>query len=498
LKRLCLIMYVMILSLINLASANNCAVLIDAGSSGSRFWIFSWMENSTAWLNDVPTDLIAEESYKVRPGIIEWFDDTEAMQTEFQTGMDEAVDYAQEEGGCQNISDIGMWLMSTAGLRTESEDEVNEILASIAEWFETNAPFDWQLASLLSGEEEATYSWIGNNHVLGLLGSGDEVGIVEMGGQSLQVAFVPSNGIIMDNSYDVELFGNTYRIYAKSWNGFGNSATLDNINEMLSKHKRKFLGWNGTAYSHPCLPEGWSNDLTSLLDWPLAGNYVSANCTRLLEHYFEIYSVSHVCDYYNCSLAGTYISDMENIDFYGLATFYYAAQKLNRVNESLGYSPSFGSLSNAIESLCELNVTELAEQMEDYTSTYDVHGCYQAKIAYQILMMLPNLGVSATVTYGSAENANGVEGSWLVGALIEIMHSAAVTDDDNGMNTKAADVETNGGSDNTYLPYFLIFLVAFLITAIFLCITLTSRKVKDNVDPTQQESEVVEKARLVN
>jgi len=482
----------MIFALFALAFANECAVLIDAGSSGSRFWIYSWPADSNAWQNDVPSDLTAEESYKVSPGIIEWFNDPAAMQGEFQKGLDEVVDYIQEEEGrCQSNSDIGMWLMSTAGLRTESNNEVNEILVAISEWFETNAPFDWQYGRLLSGEEEATYAWIGNNWVLGLLGEGDKVGIVEMGGQSLQVAFVPSNGIIMDGSYDLELFGSRYRMYANSWNGFGLQATWDNTKEMaLSEEGVKFLGWNGTSYTHPCLPEGWSDDLSVDVDWAFAGHYDRANCTRLVEYYFEQYSVSDVCDYDVCSLAGAYVSTMEKVDFYGLAAIYYTLEALNRLDDSLGFSPSFSSLSQAIEAACELNVTELAEQMEGYYSKYDSWACYKSKLIYQILMILPGFGDSAKITYGSAENANGVEGTWLVGALIEIMHSAAVFEAANdGTNTEGTGVEINTGNDNKFLPYFLIFLVAFVIAAISSCYIFTSRtKVNAYSVPPEQET----------
>jgi len=407
--------------------------------------------------------------------------------------MGEEVAAYTEEVSCQSDSYIGMWLMSTAGLRTESNEEVNEILVAIGEWFETDATFDWQYGRLLSGEEEAAYAWIGNNYVLGLLGEGDKVGIVEMGGQSLQIAFAPSNDIIMDNSYDLDLFGTRYRIYANSWNGFGLQATWDNTKEMLATAEgRPFLNWTGSNYSHPCLPEGWSDDLSDDVDWPFEGNYDSEQCNLLVDYYFNHWSVSDVCDYDVCSLAGAYVSDMEKVDFYGLKGIYYTFDALNRLNDSLGFSPSFSSLSQAIEAECELNVTDLAEQMEGYYSKYDSWGCYKSKLIYEILMMLPGFGDSATVTYGSAENADGMEGTWLVGALIEIMHSAAVQAAIDGTilleNVVDTFVELTG-NDNKFLPYFLMFLVAFVIAAISFCYVFTSRtKVNAYAAPPEQET----------
>jgi hypothetical protein len=479
----------MIIFLFALAfGANECAVLIDAGSTGSRFWIYSWTANITAWVNEVPSDLSAEKSYKFSPGIIDYFEDTLAMQAEFQAGLDEVLSYIQEEEDrCQNISDIKMCLMSTAGLRTESNADVEKILEEVEFWFEENAPFDWKFGRLLSGEEEGTYAWIGNNFVLGLLGEGDKVGIMEMGGQSFQIAFVPRNGIIMDNSYNVELFGITYRIYANGWNGFGLQGIFANINDMLfTDEGNTFM--NGTT--HPCLPEGWSNDLSSELDWPYQGKYNSTKCLALLKYYFEEYSVSEVCDYDECSMAGRYVSDMANVDFYGLAGFYYMAEGLNRLNESLGYSPSTGSLSPVIEAMCELNATQLATQLEGYYAKYDAWNCYQAKIIYQIMLILPNLGVNGSITYDSPENADGIEGTWLLGALIEMMYSDATADVEGDYRAEM-DVESGGGNDNKYLSYFIIFLVLFVIALIGLCyVSFNRTKVIDLNTPAKSTDEL--------
>jgi len=450
---------------------NECAILIDAGSTGSRFWIYSWTADSNAWVNEVPSDLSAEQSYKVTPGIINYFENTEAMQAEFRAGLDKVLSYIQEEEDrCQSISDILMLLMSTAGLRTESTAEVEQILEAVSYWFEENAPFDWKFGRLLSGEEEGTYAWIGTNFVLGLMGEVDKVGIIEMGGQSLQIAFVPSSGIIMDNSYDLELFGITYRIYAKSWNGFGQQRLWMNIKDMLFTDEGEIF-MNGQERIHPCLPDGWDNDLSSELDWPYQGSYNRTKCSALMRYYFEEYTVSEVCDYEECSLAGRYISEMGKVDFYGLSNFYYMTEGLNRLDGSLGYSPSLSSLSPVIEAMCELNITEISTQLEDYYAKYDAWICYQAKLIYQILSMLPNLGVNATFTYSKPENAKGVEGTWLVGALIEKMYSEATAKKD--LNT----LEGNSGvsTDTKFLPYFLICLALFVIASITSCYVYSAR-----------------------
>jgi Golgi nucleoside diphosphatase len=447
--------------------SKECAILIDAGSSGSRFYIYSWTAENDSWTDDVPSDLSAEKSYEVEPGIIEYYENTAAMEMEFQAGLDEVIAYVEgEEDRCQNTEDIPIWLMSTAGLRTESNSDVKNILDDIGVWFVANAPFDWKYGRLLSGEEEATYAWIATNYVLDLFGDGEKVGIIEMGGQSFQIAFIPDDGIIMDDSYDLELFGKTYRIYANSWNGFGFEAIWDKLDEIVSTTEGEvFLGWNGTTYTHPCLPKEWTNDLSSKLDWPFGGYYDSINCTILLDYFFDNYSAPDFCDYNECSLAGAYVSDMKNVDFYAVSNFYFAVNALNRIDDSLGFSPSLASLSQAIEEMCELNITELSLQMDDYYPKYDAWRCILSKIIYKTLSLLPNFGVDGTVTYKNAENKN-VEGNWLVGMLIESMYR------------DTADTKITYFSDDSYwLPYFIVILVLLVIALIALCcICLRMRK----------------------
>merc|ERR1719189_8002 len=106
---------------------------------------------------------------------------------------------------------------------------------------------------------------------------------------------------------------------------------------------------------------------------------------------------------------------------------------LNRLNDTLGTSPSLTGLSDAIEAMCELSITELSTQMEDYYPEYDSWRCFQSKIIHKIETMLPNLGVYGSINNEIVETWNGVEATWLVGALIEKMYrSAAIEEHKSG------------------------------------------------------------------
>jgi len=465
-----------------------CAVLIDAGSSGSRFWIYSWTAHSDTWETSIPSDLKSTDSYKAKPGIIEYFTNTTAMEIQFQAGLDEVLAYIDGEYVfCQDTADIPMWLMSTAGLRTESNQDVRDILDAIGEWMVANVPFKWQFAALLSGEEEAIYAWVATNHVLGRFESGNRVGIMEMGGQSMQIAFEPVYPIIMDNSYDIVLFGNTYRVYASSWNGFGYDAIIDSIYRIIDKiYGDKELAEELFAKgAHPCLPVGWKNWYSSIVNWVLEGGYNNTSCTRLIDTFYNQYTMSEMCGYSECSIAGQYVSDMKSVNFYAMSNFYHMVETLNKLDDTLGFSPSMDSLHEAIEKYCALNITELRLQVDKYFEEYNAVECMHSKIIISLLRKLPNFGVQSTVTYKTAEDANGLEGSWLLGALIYQMYHIDSSDEKNisvegdEVTSLEEDKVTYIAEDKvTYLPHFITFVVLFFIVTVPCCYLLYQTKIK--------------------
>jgi len=473
-----------------------CAILVDAGSSGSRFWIYSWTDGSDTWDTSIPSDLMSANPYKAEPGIIDYFTNTEAMKNKFQEGIDEVLAYIDsKEDLCQDTADIPMWLMSTAGLRTETNEEVNNILDEIGKWMAANVPFDWMFARLLSGEEEAIYAWVATNHVLGRFEGDVTVGILEMGGQSMQIAFQPADGIIMDNSYDIELLGKTYRVYANSWNGFGMNAIRESLHNIVTTAEQQFFGWNhtnhnATNFPHPCLPAGWSNEISSAFDWPFEGGYSSSGCTFLMDYFYNDYAMLDLCAYSECSITGEYVSDMENVDFYAKSTFEKAIRTLNNLDATLGTSPSRDSLSEAIEKYCALNITELSLQVEGYYAKYDSIACLQSHIIISLLDKLPNLGMQGTVTYETVEDANGVEGTWLLGALIDRMGEITTSDEID-----------KGDDEDRYLPYFIVvaalaFLFCIVAMASFYLLYRAKRKSKNSEDKSEESQQNLETVNL--
>jgi len=428
--------------------STECAIQIDAGSSGTKFYISSWTAADGAWKKSVPPDFTIKKSIEVQPGLQYYLDADKAKSME-QDFKDQLTVLEEETTtkDCQSPAEIPMWLMATAGLRILPSEKVENILSEIGKLFETS-PFAWKYGIVLSGEEEAVYCWIGQVYFLNLLGAENtKVGVMEIGGQSLQIAFMPTNGIIMDNSYDVKLFGSSYRLYAKSWNGLGINSIMENLgtiltNAILTPTEYKYL--NGNA--HPCLKEGWKNvksNLSSKINWSGDGNYDKEKCDGLITHFITSFSPGK-CYYDKCRFSNTYVSDMNELNFYAFSSFremveilqkfYYIHSDPPRIELSL--------LSQAIEKFCELPLENMKE-MPGYKQETDTGKCYYVKIVFQILSQLGfthiqfedgtvkktfDLGSNVIpAVYLSLEKDKEAYGSWRVGALITNMYNAVNT-----------------------------------------------------------------------
>ncbi|KAH9295834.1 hypothetical protein KI387_039422, partial [Taxus chinensis] len=85
-------------------------------------------------------------------------------------------------------------LMATAGLRRLKEDTQKRILEScrrVLRFSGFSFQDDW--ASVVTGADEGIFAWVAANYALGTLGGNPQktTGIIELGGASFQVTFVP-------------------------------------------------------------------------------------------------------------------------------------------------------------------------------------------------------------------------------------------------------------------------------------------------------------------
>lgn len=76
------------------------------------------------------------------------------------------------------------------------------------------------------------------------------VGVVEMGGASVQIAFVPDDDVITD-LFPVHVINRRYLVYARSYLGYGQSSVVDYIKTQLEADNPALQ-----VIHHPCMLRG--------------------------------------------------------------------------------------------------------------------------------------------------------------------------------------------------------------------------------------------------
>ena len=183
-----------------LKQSDEYALVIDAGSSGSRIHVYkySWNQNDD---RSFPTIELPDKKFKITPGLSSFASKPQVYHSRkdffllFDRVKQDAGDslkglitFAEENVPEEYRNSTLLALSATAGLRMVSEEAKNQILDSCFSWLSKNSPFIVRrdLISVISGEEgkrtfqyslftsnilflEGAYGWLSVNFLHGEL-----------------------------------------------------------------------------------------------------------------------------------------------------------------------------------------------------------------------------------------------------------------------------------------------------------------------------------------
>lgn len=284
----------------------NYGVMVDLGSSGSRISIFEWKDGEP--VQPAPQKGSPYWYAKINPGVSSYIIPNDAASS-----LIPLLNYAEEKLECVNadISSTPIFLFATAGLRLLPQVESNAILQSIRSLVksEYNFVFEDEWAKILSGTEESIYDWLTVQQIRLLYEDDEEeknkiltnhlkeifyeatVGVIDMGGGSVEVAFVPSNygdNPDMSTFQDVSFDGNEYEVYGYSYLYYGHNEARNSVNNIIIENGENFeaadpcslIGFNSTVIGE----DGQDWLLYGTGDYNLCANYTRSlfdkNCTN--------------------------------------------------------------------------------------------------------------------------------------------------------------------------------------------------------------------------
>lgn len=213
-------------TIVGSVSAQKIAI-IDAGSSGSRLWVYEISGNSVDVLFPKETDNPKGPALSTvalnKNSINEFLD---SMICKYQVNKKDT---------------IPLYVLATAGMRMvpKKADSIYNIMNRLNEDHRKfNGCFKLDTAMTISGRYEGFYAWLAANNKAGKLtvnGNGLAIkektfGILEIGGASMQVAFAANNDCIIDTVYRDSLGG----IYSKSYLHYGADQIFDRLGTQLT------------------------------------------------------------------------------------------------------------------------------------------------------------------------------------------------------------------------------------------------------------------------
>lgn len=371
------------------------AILIDASSSGSRIHLFQVRqqdEGEVPWVRAAPFPREpGEEAWQtvVDGGLSDHEDDPSAAGESLAPLMDFATGKLAALG--VDAAGVSLHLKATAGMRLVHEPARSAIMADVSQ-FLAAAPFDFQGAEIISGDQEGLYGWITVNYILGLLGGGPfpTVGALDLGGASTQITFLPVDFPELD-AQEVELGGTTYRVYTHSYLGLGQDQARATV-ASADCWPRGYTVEGGGA-------NGFARDTTGTGDFDA--------CRQSIRETF-----SAPCDGSTCSMMGEYQPPIYG-DFFGFSVFGYAASFFE-----LGQNLSLETLAARGSEFCGRDWQQtLALYPDQADSKYLPRYCYGA--AHIVTLLVDGYGFAPdTRRIVTPSRVQGVEVSWVLGALI--------------------------------------------------------------------------------
>jgi len=263
---------------------HNYGLVFDAGSSGTRVYIYRWLKPDIAHakaehkheLQRLPeVETKKKWILKIHPGVSTFGDRPEAVGPDH---LRQLVDFALEVVPKEEIATTPVFLLATAGVRLLPDHQRDALLQHICSYFRLNSGFLLPDCSLhiqvIPGETEGLYGWVAANYLLGGFdkpdmhdhGNGHHTyGFLDMGGASAQIAFAPNATETAKHAEDLKLLrlrridgeALEYQVFVTTWLGFG-------ANEARKRFMERLVEAYGQIFEipDPCLPSGISINAT--------------------------------------------------------------------------------------------------------------------------------------------------------------------------------------------------------------------------------------------
>ena len=404
------------------------SMVIDAGSKGSRLVIFKWQPESTLPRKRIQIP-ITVGTKSVNPGLAASALDSSSVKGPLKELVDFAVATLEPLSVAFHL--IPLYLKATAGLRDLIPSARDSVMRETIDFLSNYSPFSFNSkhALVISGEEEGAYAWLAINAMKGVLGDdGGEstYGVIDLGGASFQMAFIPEeNHYVLQNCYPITLTDQTtYRLYSKSYLHYGiveanrrlastiiteNILKVDSVSEIDNP-----CYYQGLAFT----PDFATQKYRIPISVTMTGSGNFEKCVHELENLFDKQGVQ--CWVRDCTFDGVYQPRLDRRPFVGIGN-------IGKLLSVAGVPPkaSLKAVRDMAARICSMSYSQVVKDYPNISTRMKKNLCFSLSYIYTLLTYGLGFTVSdvgdPTAQVSQIEFSNVLDGAkvdWALGAVI--------------------------------------------------------------------------------
>ncbi|KAJ6443120.1 nucleoside diphosphatase [Purpureocillium lavendulum] len=446
-------------------------VILDAGSSGTRVYVYKWKHPAAAAKHASTTELHSlpklklKESKKIHPGVSTFAQDVASVGPDHLQSL---VDVALKEVPAAQVPETPLFLMATAGVRFLPKHQQADLLQGMCAYFRENTKFDLPDCNshiqVISGETEGLYGWLAANYLLGGFDHPDQhahgkghhtYGFLDMGGASAQIAFAPNATEAARHANDLKLVrmrrvdGSSveHRVFTATWLGFGaNKARIRYVDTLKDNYAE-----SAQEIPDPCMPRGLR---TTFDGEPVTGTVTHKAVLVGTGAFEECLRKTHPllrkdapCDDHPCLLNGQHVPaiDFDVNHFVGVSEYWHTTHGVFG-KENKAYDLS--TYQHAVMDYCSRDWTAIESELDKRKKTPQQktrdaqEACFKASWLINVLHegigiprlsmeQMPSPGINATKEaaekakakgflnpFQPVDKIDGIEVSWTLGKMV--------------------------------------------------------------------------------
>uniref|UniRef100_A0A8C7IVM4 nucleoside diphosphate phosphatase n=1 Tax=Oncorhynchus kisutch TaxID=8019 RepID=A0A8C7IVM4_ONCKI len=196
-------------------------VMFDAGSTGTRIHVYTFIQKDPEELPVLDNEMF----HSIKPGLSAYAD----MPEMGGYTVRQLLKVAKKTVPRLEWKRTPLVLKATAGLRLLPSEKSQALLEQVQDVFDESPFFvPDDSVSIMNGTNEGILAWVTVNFLTGHLyaETRETVGILDLGGGSTQITFLPKSKKTIGSSPDdyiarIDMFNSTYELYTHSYLGNG-------------------------------------------------------------------------------------------------------------------------------------------------------------------------------------------------------------------------------------------------------------------------------------